>query len=54
MGELVSATDTERLDDETLPNTGYLVSTLTKFLRSVQETKKQVKLSELDREEVEQ
>ena len=52
MGELVSAADTEQLEDDTLSYEGYLVSTFTEFLRSVQETKKQVTHSELDRAEV--
>ncbi len=42
MGELISSADRDILEDRTLSNVGYLVSTLTYLLKSVGDTRKLV------------
>ena len=52
MGELISAVDREELEDSALNYAGHLVSTLTELLYSVQNTKKLVKYSVENSEEL--
>ncbi len=42
MGEMISALDKDQLEDTSLNNTGYLISTLTELLQSVQQARRLV------------
>ncbi len=54
MGELIASAECEELEERTLQNAGHLISSLTEFLYSVQETKKLVKFSNEDSKELEE
>jgi len=39
MGEIISATDADELEDKTLSNVGYLLSTITSLLQEIKHTR---------------